>query len=391
MCSTAVPVNVLGCHVLDVCVFEVEGTVDLDFVVCEPAANERDRIVDYSWLRAATKPRFRSGDALAKRVRALVRWIERCYAERCTRQLPDVLRVYSKTMGFEYDAYLSTIVGSDGRRVEGVVQPSGGRVYITLAIPLLLQEDARVRRCLATTIEMYAKAVRHRIDAVPVFSRAELSLLIACAASDRDAPVEVLSERIAMHVEVADAHREALYTPFVHSCVTFRGLPQYSATLQRGASFMDYVPALERALLVSLREPLHFLEMVITMSAFFGQPLAVNIATNDLDGNGAGGGEDALVRSVAYCVVDAATQFSFAICVRYLSCRTLPSIGIIANQYMAGRSQESTLRMKLQYPEAVQRLEQNCGPDDKIDIVAFCGAVERVAFEGMSFLISTCQ
>ncbi|ESS62549.1 hypothetical protein TCDM_09790 [Trypanosoma cruzi Dm28c] len=392
MCNSPVPVYVLGRHMLDAYFFEMEGTADLDFVICDVAKNstsDRERIVDYSWLEFAKKPCFSPADSISSRVRALVRWIERSYTEKCTRELPEALRAHSKTMGFEYDVYLSSIVSHDGRRVEGVVQAVDSCVYITLAIPLLLEERARVQRNLSNVVELYSKVLQLRLDTVPQFSRVEISLIISCCANSRDAPVDVLSERISMDLGEPKNSTEVSFMSFITSCVKFRRIPRYSSTLQRGASFMDYIPLLERALFVSLREPLHFLELVCIMSSVFGRPISVNVATNYPGECGNGG--DVSVRCATFCVVDYATQFGFCICVRYHNGWTLPSVCIIANQYTDGKSQGSPLQGKLQYSEDVRQLEKRCSNEEFLDVVALCEAIERGSFEVMAFLIAVCR
>ncbi|RNF18880.1 uncharacterized protein Tco025E_04316 [Trypanosoma conorhini] len=391
MCSSPIPIHVLDRHVLDAYLFEEEGTADLDFVLCDVVANaasERERIVDYSWLNAATKPHFRLSDPIESRARALVRWIEHGYTEKSARELPELLRAYSKTMSFEYEVYLRNIVGEDGRRVEGVVQSVGSCGYLTLAIPLLLGEEARVGAQLSSVLEHYANLLQMRCAAPPQFSRVAFSLIITCRTDSRDAPVEVLSERVSMQPEEVNVPSAASFTSFIYSCVKLGRLPRYSSMLQRGASSLDYIPSLEQALRLSLREPLHFLEMVCSLSAVFGQPIGVNVATDDLADTS---DEDALARCATFCIVDDATQFSFCICVRYHNGWTLPSVDIIANQYAGGISQGSPLRERLRYSEEMEWLAKSSSSEEFLDLSVLCDGIGRGSFATMEFLVSTCQ
>ncbi|ORC84839.1 uncharacterized protein TM35_000401060 [Trypanosoma theileri] len=406
MSGSAIPVRVLGRHVLDLWVFEVNGTADLDFVLCDVAASERDRLGDYTWLDDSTRPQFRRNDDVSSRVGALVHWIERCYTKKCTSELSNVLRVYNNLLAFEYEAFLSNIGADGGRRVEGFVQPTGSGAHITLNIPLQLKDEVSTRQTLSNIIECYAKILNQRLDAVPHFSSLELSLIIACETTGGDAAFEVLSEHIVMHVEDIESLHKADFTPFIRSCINFGGLPQYSATLQQRGTFMDYIQQFETVLKHSINELKHFLDMVSKMSSFFGSPVSVSVSLRDGESTGdineskrrnSGNSsvvlesDPSLVRLAVFCVVDDVTQFGFSIVMRYRDGWTLPSIEIIANQYSGSTSQESTLRTKLQYPEEMRRLEKKRGVDTLVDIAAFCDAVRRVSFETMSFLISTCQ
>ncbi|KAH9580954.1 hypothetical protein LSM04_002655 [Trypanosoma melophagium] len=405
MLGSAIPVRVLDTHVLDLWVFKVSGTSDLDFVLCDVAASEGDRLVDYSWLDPSVRPRFHKNDTDSNRVGALVRWIECCYTKKCTNELPDLLGEYSKSLEFEYDAVLRSIGEGGKRHVEGLAQPIGSGAHITLNIPLLLKDEESTHRRLSNIIELYAKLLDRPLDVVPRFSRVELSLLITCATTARNTTVEVLSERIVMHVDEDKNGHQANFAPFIHSCINFQGLPRYAATMQHGASFMDYIPELETVLRDSINEPIHFLSIVLGVSSSFGKPVSISISMSDIESNGdsndikrknsSRGGcpaSEALpARSAVFCVADNETQFGFSILMRYHDGWTLPSIGIIANQYPGGTSQESTLKAKLQYPDEVRQLEKKSRLDGRMEVTSVCDAIVKISLDTMSSLITRGQ
>ncbi|KAH8607609.1 hypothetical protein ERJ75_001393800 [Trypanosoma vivax] len=434
MSGAPVPVEVFGHHVFNIHVFEIEDSQELDFLLIDPAdlnavssnsgggvnagsGSGRDRFVDYTWLDHTDRPIHNSSDTFEKRVEALVGWVGRCHIKKCTRELPDVLNVYSQQLSFDYDSYLSTIKGVDGRCVEGFFYSSGSQVYITLSIPLLLNQGDEIRGKLSTIVKLYGKLLQSDPVPDPTFSHADFSLLLTFAAdassgrSSSSRAIKLTSENLEFHLEEKNAPQDSIVTDFIRRCVSIADLPRYapepvhrsaSVSSRFGSQFslrtegkltnahlIDFIPSLEHAILQRVTHPEYFLQLVDHVTRFFGQPVSLIVGANDTNGQ-----NSVIVHTAAFDTVDECTQFGFCVSMRFGSARMLPVVNVIANQYTSSGAPERVLQLEAKYPEWLSDHNDQLKKEGKVSgfmsVDDVGDVIHEMCIEAMSNIISQC-
>ncbi|EPY28012.1 hypothetical protein STCU_05345 [Strigomonas culicis] len=319
-----------------------QGLGDLDFVLfdasVDASTDRTGRQVDYSFLASRPTPPRRAGETHAQRAQALRQWMQECFQNVGGPSTADQLKSFSPSLAFEYDSYLKNIGEPQGRHVEVEV----GKDTATLTIPLLLSHSVQVRQSLTDLATLYARYTHAPWQSHQNVTVADFDLCIVFSNAQRS--LTVCAERLAVRVE--DEAGSSSYVPFLHSCIDLRALPQYASKTQSGSSFMDYVPLLEGALYHNIREPLHFMSVVASVAAHFGDPIDMSASCYEL---GTGGGTPPLVKTATFCVVDHDTSCSFMINLHYYSGRDYPSVGIVSNQYLSPCG-HALLRGKLRFP-----------------------------------------
>lgn len=366
------------------------GRADLDFVLFErkaDASQDKKSNVDYRFLRTVPMPARRPGETKEARAQVLKSWMAECYLANSPSVLSDQLQETCSTLRAEYDNYLHAITNDAGRSVRGVVsRTEDGHHIIVLLIPLLMSEEEKVRQALNNLAALYAKAMHIPYSSIAnEITSARFELHIRFNVTSRGRRPAVQAERMSVHLEDRSVQSQSSFVPFLQSCMDLRSLPQYSNTSQRGATFLDYIPQLESALYRSVREPLHFMKLVLSLSARFGDPVEVCTSHNDLDNRTKA---SKLVKSTSFCVVDRATLFSFMIGMHYYGGEQLPSVGVVANQYL-GTAHEQLLRMKIQYPVNAAAMRRDA--DGFFDVEELSTVIETSTLASMTYLMSTCQ
>lgn len=354
----------------------LKGHGDLDFVLFDASVDaSTDRTgkqVDYSFLAAKPQPPRKPSETHTQRAQVLRQWMEDCFQNVATPPVADQLKNFSPTLAFEYDSYLKNLNGENGRRV--VVET--GKDSLTLIIPLFLSYGAKIKQNLTDLASLYAKYTHAPWLNHQNVTVSDFDLNMSFSTTQRN--LTVSAERLSVRME--DEAGSNSYVPFLQSCIDLRSLPQYSSTMQAGASFMDYVPLLEESLYRNIREPLHFMSVVSYIAGHFGDPIDVSASCYEID---ASSNSPPMVKTATFCVVDQDTSCSFMVNIHYYNGTEYPSVGIVSNQYLSPYS-NSLLRSKLKFPP------KDATPKDSdgfMDADKLGEAIVSGAFQSMSTLM----
>lgn len=374
--------------------------LDFDFVLYDhngTAGGDKREVVDYSFLTALPQPaRLPSQQQpLQERQRQLKNWIEASFLDHNRAHFPELLREASPTLAFEYDSVLrnigaeaatggtaatavkSTASGSGGAAtpsscVQGLVLPSvdgSGSTVVDFTIPLLLTHAERAFQALSNLAVLYCKFAQHVWRAGYQVTAVSATLHVRIRVPPKKGKLTVLTEEVS--VDIADCSNGVLsesLVPFLRSCLNLSDLPKLSLN-QQGEGFIDYLPQLDDVLFHRLREPLHFVKLILGLSADFGSPVECSVSCrplSSLDVTGiappspphgsANGAATATVPSPAmlsrktavFCVIDGATSIGFTVGVHYHSGEELPSIETTCLQYLDNKH-EAPLSAKVKY------------------------------------------
>ncbi|CAJ1014541.1 hypothetical protein Q4I32_001089 [Leishmania shawi] len=337
---------------------EDEG-VQLDFVFYDAkvsAMNDKSEVIDYTFLTAQPRPSQVPGEALAAYQARLKRWMEACYASYYAAHFIAHLRSASPALFLEYDSVSKLIGTADGQRpVHGLVAPTvdvSGDHLISFTIPLLLTKHSlKVFQSLSNLAVLYCKVSHAKWRPSYQLTGVEVDVHACFSTAQRTGRITLIAESVVLRLRdaavagEADAKTEGNATdsliPLLHSCVNLQGLPRLTMAHQR-AGFLDYIPRLEQALYRRIREPLHFMKLVLGLMADFGSPIDVSVSCRELTVPGDGTTlppppSPPMPRTATFCVVDRTTKLSFTIGLHYQSAYDLPSVETTCNQYLDAR------------------------------------------------------
>ncbi|KPI83536.1 hypothetical protein ABL78_7421 [Leptomonas seymouri] len=178
----------------------------------------------------------------------------------------------------------------------------------------------------------------------------EADLVVRIRVSAKTGKLSVLSEDVDLRIlERSAAAGSDPRMLFLKSCVNLHGLPRLSLT-QQGCGFIDYLPLLDSALYRRIREPLHFMKLVLGLCADFGSPIELSVSCKSLSAADSPQISPAR-RTAVFCVVDSASSVAFTVGLHYYSGEELPSIETTCTQYM-DYQHDVPLSMKVKYPKA---------------------------------------
>lgn len=397
------PIKALSLHLFDAYVFKGEDTPDLDFVLCHSnstpndfdgsSANpDRNRFADYSWLDAGTKPQFDMETPLTVRVQGLVEWIQRSYIKKCTGELSSTLGNINSKLSFDYDSYLRTISGADGRCVEGVVQDSIDHTCLALSIPLLQEKNEKICEDLGGILELYGKLTGLGGGGAPSVAKVEISLLMVLMMDRSSVNVKALREEVEIEAKGTEGWVEISIAELVRRVISLQGLPrhtgQFQKTLQRSSvCMMDFIPFLESALLNCLWEPLHFLQLVDHLTLLFGLPLDVNMGVDTTSAQGA-----QVSRTATFSYVCEEPQASALIVLRYNNSRTVPVVEVTVTQQTDPAKKEKTTSKHVKYRDDLDPKSKSSSiSSGPIDVALLGEATIAACMETIVSLIKPCK
>jgi hypothetical protein len=337
------------------------GDADLDFVLHDlsgGAGGDKREVVDYRFLAASPPPPRAAGQTPGERQAQLQAWMEMCFTQYNREHFADLLLEASPTLHFEYDSVLKNI-GADGtgetrRTVHGLVLPamdgSGGSI-VHFTIPLLLKHARKPYEALSNVAVLYCKFAHHTWRPAYQVVAVEADLHVVIRVAPKKERLTVVSEEVVMRItdRAAGGATDDSLVPFLKSCLDLRGLPKLSLNPQ-GGGFIDFLPQLDDALYRRIREPLHFVKLVLGLTADFGNPVELSVSCKPL--GAADYPQTSPMRKTAvFCVVDRASSIAFTVGLHYHSGSELPSIETTCTQYL-NLHHEAPLSMKVKYPKS---------------------------------------
>ncbi|KPA73254.1 hypothetical protein ABB37_01858 [Leptomonas pyrrhocoris] len=380
-----------------------DGETDLDCVLCDLAAcagTDKREAVDYTFLTALPRPQRIRGQSVGDRQAQLLQWMEACIVCRSQTHLPELLRGASPTLHFEYDSALRSIGGGRGdggrvgggpgtRRVQGLVLAAvegGGGSLVRLRIPLLLERSEKVNAALNNVAVLYCK-FSHRVWRTSYqVSAVETDLHVCIRVIPPTGKLTVLSEdvelRIADGSAAADSNNQSL-VPFLKSCVDLNGLPKLKLT-HEGGGFIDHLPQLEEALYRRIREPLHFLKLMLGLGADLGGPIDLCVSCkavmrSDIPQT------PPTCRTAVFCAVDSESSAAFTVGLHYSSGKELPSIETTCTQYL-NRQDSAVLSAKVKYSKPSTTMPRD--DDSFLDVEGLRAEVVRGVMECMTLALT---
>lgn len=374
------------------------GEADFDFVLHDihsSAGADKREIVDYAFLAARPQPPRSSAQSPAERQAQLKKWMEECLLAYNDIHFEDLLRDASTTLYFEYDAFLKDIGGGGGgaaetagvekklRRVRGLVLPSldgSGGTLVHFTIPLLLTHAEKVYQALNNVAVLYCKFAHHVWRAGYQVCAVEADLQVRIRVQPKTGKLTALSEDVTMRIDDrADSRAGESLVPFLKSCVDLHGLPKLTLSSQ-GCGFIDFLPQLDDVLYRRIREPLHFVKLVLGLVADFGSPIELSVSRKALSGADAPQASPAR-KTAVFCVVDGATSIAFSIGLHYHDGQELPSIETTCMQYLDPQH-ETPLSLKVRYPKTGVAMRKD--DDGFVDVEELRVAVVHGVMECMA-------
>ncbi|GET85867.1 hypothetical protein, conserved [Leishmania tarentolae] len=345
--------------------------IQLDFVLYAPKANamnDKSEIVDYTFLTVQPQPSRMPGEALVAYQARLKQWMEACYAVYYAERFTDHLRRASPALFLEYDSVLSLITSADGQRaVRGIVAPildGSGDHLISFTVPLFVTSQAeKVFQSLNNLAVLYCKVSQVKWKSSYQLTSVEVDVRTCFRTAQKTGRATLIEELVVLRLRDAaaavaageagaDKERSAADSliSFLHSCVDLNGLPRLSMA-QKGAGFLDHIPRLEHALYRRIREPLHFMKLVLGLMADFGSPIDISTscrALNHVDDSSTPQlalpwspkqqqqqhHPPPMRKTATFCVVDRTTKMGFTIGLHYQSGDELPSVETTCSQYL---------------------------------------------------------
>ncbi|CAG9568799.1 conserved hypothetical protein [Leishmania major strain Friedlin] len=389
--------------------------VQLDFVLYgakASAMNDTSEVVDYTFLTAQPQPSRVPGEALVAYQARLKHWMETCYAAHYAARFIDHLRSASPALSFEYDSVLKLISSADGQRtVRGLVAPAldgSGHHLISFTVPLFVTgRAAKVFQSLNNVAVLYCTMSHVKWKPSYQLTSVEADVHTRFRTAQRTGRITLIAESVVLRLrDAAAAGGEAGATTegraadslisFLHSCVDLYGLPRLSMA-QQGAGFLDHIPRLEHTLYRRIREPLHFMKLVLGLMADFGSPIDVSASCRALTATVDSATPQLplpwspqqqqqqhpppMRRTATFCVVDRTTAMSFTIGLHYQSGDEFPSVETTCNQYLDAQH-GATVSRRVKFSRSASSMRKD--DDGFLDVEDLRVIVVRETLECMS-------
>lgn len=387
----------------------------LDFVLYDATASamsDKSAVVDYTFLTAQPQPSRVLGEDLVAYQARLKHWMEACYAGHYAARFIDHLRSASPALSFEYDSVLKLIRSADGQRtVRGLVAPTlggSGHHLISFTVPLLVTGRAeKVFQSLNNLAVLYCKVSHVKWRPSYQLTSVEVDVHTRFRTAQPTGRITLIAESVVLRLRdaaaaaggVAGATTEGntadSLIPFLHSCVDLHGLPRLSMA-QQGAGFLDHIPRLEHTLYRRIREPLHFLKLVLGLMADFGSPIDVSASCRALTATVDSATPQPplswspppppqypppMRKTATFCVVDRITKMSFTIGLHYQSGDEFPSVETTCNQYLDARH-GATISRRVKFSRSASSMRKD--DDGFLDVEDLRVTVVRETLECMS-------
>lgn len=380
----------------------VRAENDVDFVLFGPSTDvTADKIptVDYSFLHCRPRPALEVEETVATREQKLKHWMEESYIAYHQKTFLRQLQQLSPQLCHEYEWCQANLHGQGGSRaVRGVVVPpsgdqNGGSSTVVVSLPLLASHAEKIYQSVSNLAALYAKVMRVPWKPSYQLSSVDMSLLLTYRISTRDQTYSVLSEQPMVQIEDLSTTGTHAIVEMLHTCINVADLPSYADAWRHGATIGEFLPQLEKVMYERVRQPLHFMKLVLGLTADLGEPLEVCMSCKDLCSSGDAAGKSApstaqLLQLASFCVVDRATGFCFMIRLQYHSGFELPSVHVVSSQLVRA-ADDSLLRAKVQYPKETAPLHRDV--DGFLDVEEVRVLVVRGVFESMASLSAACR